>query len=141
MPMKKDLEYYLSLPYRIEVVPIRPEEGGGYMATLPEVGRMAITGDGETPEEAIRDLEKQQRERFAEYLAKGVRIPEPAPREEYSGRLMLRMPKSLHRDLAAQARENAVSLNQFVTYLLGKSIQKPARTKTSEGLKRSASRG
>ena len=139
--MKKDLDYYVSLPYRIEVVPISPEEGGGYMATLPEVGRMAITGDGETPEEAIRDLETQKSERFAEYLKKAIPIPEPVPAEEYSGRLMLRMPKSLHRDLAAQARENAVSLNQFVTYLLGRSIQKPGRTKTSAGLKRAASRG
>ena len=138
--MKKDLDYFLNLPYRIEVVPISPEEGGGYMATLPEVGRMAITGDGETPEEAFRDLETQKSERFADYLKKGIPIPEPVPGEEYSGRLMLRMPKSLHRDLAAQARENAVSLNQFVTYLLGRSIQKPARTKISAGLKRAASR-
>ena len=139
--MKKDLDYYLSLPYRIEVVPIPPEEGGGYMATLPEIGRMAITGDGETPEEAIRDLEKQQRERFAEYLEKGVRIPESAPREQYSGRLMLRMPKNLHRDLAAQARENAVSLNQFVTYLLGRGLQTRPKVKKRASVRRAASRG
>jgi hypothetical protein len=30
--MKKDLEYFLSLPYQIEVKPIAEEEGGGLCA-------------------------------------------------------------------------------------------------------------
>jgi len=55
--MKKDLDYYLGLSYKIEVIPILPADGGGYEANLPEVGRLAIVGDGETPAEAIADLE------------------------------------------------------------------------------------
>ena len=75
--MGKDLDYYMSLPYVIEVVPIPDAEGGGYTAQLPQVGRFAIVGDGETPEEAIADLENNKRLRFAAYLKKGVEIPEP----------------------------------------------------------------
>jgi predicted HicB family RNase H-like nuclease len=32
----------------------------------------------------------------------------------YSGKVNLRMPKSLHRDLARRAEEEGVSLNQFL---------------------------
>ena len=30
--MEKNLEYYLNLPYRVEVRPISDEEGGGFIA-------------------------------------------------------------------------------------------------------------
>jgi antitoxin HicB len=117
--VKKDLEYYMKLPYTIEVVPIPESQGGGFTARLPQVGRLAITGDGETPEEAIGSLEEAKQERFAEYLEKGIAIPEPEPeKEEYSGRFVVRMTGVLHRQLAGAAKREQVSLNQFVNYLL-----------------------
>jgi len=122
--MKKDIDYYMGLPYTIEVVSIPDDEGGGFTARLPEVGRFAITGDGETPKEAIDNLRKVQRERFEEYLEKGLEIPEPqAEKEEYSGRFVVRLPKILHRQLAQEAKENGISLNQYVIYLLSYNFQ------------------
>ena len=56
--MEKNLEYYLNLPYKIEVTPILDSLGGGFSASLPEVGRRAVVGDGETIDEAIKNLEK-----------------------------------------------------------------------------------
>jgi len=41
-------------------------------------------------------------------------------RREYSGKLMLRIPKELHRALAEAAKENGVSLNQYALYKLSK---------------------
>ena len=40
----------------------------------------------------------------------------------YSGRLLLRMPKSLHADLARLAEERDVSLNQLITSVLGEAV-------------------
>jgi len=77
--VKKDLDYYMSLPYAIEVVPIPDSQGGGYTAQLPQLGRFAFVGDGETIEEAISDLEYFKRERFVAYLKDGIEIPEPKP--------------------------------------------------------------
>lgn len=82
--MKKDLDYYLSLPYTIEITPIVKEHGGGFMATLPQIGRYAIVGDGETIDEALINLDISKRERFAEYIAARVEIPEPGV-EIYKG--------------------------------------------------------
>jgi len=117
--MKKDLEYYLKLPYVIEVVPIPEAQGGGFKASLPQIGRFAVIGDGETPEEAIADLELSKKERFTWYLERGVRIPEPEEEiEEFSGKFVVRLPRTLHRQLASGAKQNNVSLNQYVNYLL-----------------------
>jgi predicted HicB family RNase H-like nuclease len=45
------------------------------------------------------------------------RLPEPevrSSREEYSGKFVVRVPKSLHAALAAEAESEGVSLNQLV---------------------------
>lgn len=131
--MGKDLEYYLKLPYMIEVVPLSESEGGGYIARLPEIGRFAITGDGDTPEEAIKCLETAKRERFSEYLRKGIQIPEPKKeKEDYSGRFVVRLPRLLHRQLAEAAKENNTSLNQYVTYLLASQFHLTKKNKQFE---------
>jgi len=75
--MKKDIEYYMNLPYKIEIEPIEENEGGGFVACIPQLGRYAICGDGMTREEAIDQMRIIQRERFEEYLKKGLSIPEP----------------------------------------------------------------
>lgn len=124
--MKKDINYYMLLPYKIEVIPIPENEGGGYMARLPQFGKLGIVGDGETKAEALADLEENQKDRFEQFLEEGLSIPEPEPeadRQDYSGRFVLRVPKFLHRELAQSARKNSVSLNQYVCALLAMNFQ------------------
>jgi antitoxin HicB len=123
--MKKDLEYYMACPYRIEIEPIPPTKGGGYAASVPELGRFAVCADGETIEKAVTNLEAIKRERLADYLDKGLAIPEPKAEEEpeYSGHFVVRIPKVLHRNLALSARKNGVSLNQYVSTMLASGLQ------------------
>ena len=59
----------------------------------------------------------------AEAMDDGIELPlEDVKRsiEEYSGRLVLRIPKELHRNLADDAKRNGVSLNQYMIYKLAK---------------------
>ncbi|MFH1983940.1 MAG: toxin-antitoxin system HicB family antitoxin [Pseudomonadota bacterium] len=122
--MNRDLEFYMNLPYTIELVPIPESEGGGFTAQLPEVGRLSIVADGETPEEALSSLDHIKRERFSHYIEKGLSIPLPAETlDEFSGRFVLRVPKELHRKLVDGAKKNGASLNQYVNYLLTSNIQ------------------
>jgi len=74
--MRKNLAYYLGLPYRVEVQPISPKKGGGYLARLPQFGALGVVGDGETPEEARQDLQRNMKQRFCQYLEEGLTIPE-----------------------------------------------------------------
>jgi len=123
--MKKNLNYYISLPYKIEIEPIPEKEGGGYVARLPQFGKSGIIGDGETAEAALSDLQKNQKLRFESYLKEGLDIPEPeAHREEFSGRFVVRIPRFLHRELVVSAKQNDVSLNQYVTTLLSMNFKK-----------------
>lgn len=55
-----------------------------------------------------------------EYMKLPYRIPEPDDLEKYSGQFKLRLPKSLHRQLAEHSRREGVSMNQYCVYLLTK---------------------
>jgi predicted HicB family RNase H-like nuclease len=133
--MKKDLKYYLALLYKIEIVPILEDEGGGYMARLPQFGTLGIVGDGDTIEEALADLEENKKDRFQQYLEEGIEIPEPEKEsDDYSGRFVVRLPKYLHRELTQFAQKNAVSLNQYVCTLLAKNFQSDRLAATLTGM-------
>jgi len=119
--MSKQLEYYASLDYPVMIRAIPIDQGGGYVATIPSLGSQAFVGDGETPQEAYKNLQAAKREIFEEYLHEGLPIPEPPSEHElgeYSGKFVIRMPRELHARLAHAALENDVSLNQYAVYAL-----------------------
>jgi len=119
--MERNLDYYMSLDYPVEIRRIDEELGGGYVASIASLGSQAFVGDGETPQEAYENLQAAKREIFAEYLEQGISIPEPVREpdyEDYSGKLMIRIPRELHAKLAAAAKRNDTSLNQFILYAL-----------------------
>lgn len=121
----KDLAYYLSLPYAVEILPIHEEEGGGYNACIPRLGRYSAVGDGDTPEAAYADLRAALPSLVTTWLTQGVTVPEPgeaAPESAYSGKLALRVPKSLHARVAARARREGVSINQFIATTLAQEV-------------------
>ena len=49
-----------------------------------------------------------------------VSLEEYKAQREYSGRILLRIPKELHKQLVEAAKENGVSLNQYALYKLAK---------------------
>jgi antitoxin HicB len=115
---KKDFDYYVSLPYKVVIYP-SPE--GGYVVEIPELPGCLSQGD--TVEEAMAMIEDAKRGWIDIALADGVEIPEPSDDEEaYSGKFVVRVPKSLHRDLVKKAKDENVSLNQLTTYLLSSGV-------------------
>jgi len=88
---KKGLDYYLKLRYAIQIMPIPEEEGGGYSACIPELGKWAFVGDGDTIEEALRNLEEVKRDYFEDYLKKGIEIPKPKGELKTNWKLLYRL--------------------------------------------------
>lgn len=78
-----------------------------------------VTEYGETYEEAY-NLALDTIETAAEaYAEKGRLFPKAVvPAEEYSGRVTLRLPRSLHRALAEASETEGVSLNQHLVNVL-----------------------
>lgn len=116
--MTKDVEYYMGLSYRVEVIEDKDE--GGYALHCPELPGCITCAD--TIEEGIQMIEDAKRCWFTACLEDGVPIPEPSRLEDYSGQFKLRLPKSLHKLLAQRSSEEGVSMNQYCVYLLSKGL-------------------
>ena len=116
--MNKNLDYYMGLNYRIEVVKDKNNEG--YALRCPEL-RGCITC-AETLEKGFDMIEDAKKEWFQACIEDDIPIPEPSNLEEYSGQFKLRLPKSLHKALAERSRQEGISMNQYCLYLLSNSI-------------------
>lgn len=108
--------------YRMVLYPIEVEQGLEWAAEYPDIP--GCFGGGDSPEEAIADA----RDNLAFYLQtlayEGKKIPEPTnPYDcEYSGKLTLRLSKSLHKRAACFAEEEGVSLNSLIVEALTEHI-------------------
>ena len=107
---------YMKLDYAFVVLPFSEDDFSGYRAFLIDIP--AVESIGATPEEALRDLNDVKKEWFAYALAKSITIPEPNTAFQaamtYSGRVTLRMPKTLHRQVSERATLDGVSLNAYL---------------------------
>ena len=115
--MEKDLSYYMNLKYKIEI--IEDTEEGGYALRHPELNGCITCA--ETIEEGLKNLEDAKKAWIQACIEDGVEIPEPDD-NNFSGQLRLRMPKSLHRELSMNADKEGISMNQYIIYLLSKSV-------------------
>ncbi|MBI2832521.1 MAG: type II toxin-antitoxin system HicB family antitoxin [Chloroflexi bacterium] len=71
---RKERDYYSSLPYNIIVEQWDDGEGPYWVARVVELPHCLI--HGETPEEAIREIEEVKREWIKSNLERGLEIPE-----------------------------------------------------------------
>jgi antitoxin HicB len=77
---------------------------------------------GTTPDEAVEQVADAVAAALEAAEREGKDIPEPKTTQSHSGRLLLRMPQSLHAELARAAERERVSLNQFITDALSGSL-------------------
>ncbi len=109
----KPLSFYLKLNYPITFY---PDDDGGFTVAVKDLPGCITQGD--TAEEAF-EMIAEARELWLEVAHEyGDPIPMPSTEVEYSGKTMLRMPKYLHARLAESAKEEGVSLNQYLVALL-----------------------
>lgn len=117
MQNQKDINYYLELPYTFQVKRVEDDGQVYFWASVKELDGCHTSGV--TWEEAYTDLLEVFRTHLEIKLEHGDPIPEP-DEDEYSGKFNLRVPKSLHRELALRAAEENVSLNQYCLYKLSR---------------------
>ena len=122
--MTRTLEEYLKLPYHIEAIYDNDEENPGWAARVVELPGCITQGD--TFQELGEMIEDAMRGWIGVALEDGIPIPEPKPDEDYSGKFVVRVPRSLHRQLAEAAEREGVSLNQFINVALGVAVGRAA---------------
>ena len=82
-----DLDYYMSLPYRVEIIRDADEEG--YVAFIPELKGCITTGI--TEEDALENLKDAKVAWLSSALEDGDPIPEPDVVKNNSGRAYRRI--------------------------------------------------
>lgn len=112
----KNIQY----PYLIK--PLTLEDGGGFVIEFPDL--LGCTSDGETEAEAIANGKDAVREWIATCKKLGRKIPAPNQAFDYSGKVLLRLPKYLHKKLANRAEFEGVSLNSLAQTFIAEGIGK-----------------
>lgn len=107
MPLEPELPYPVTLVH---------EEDGQWAATIDALP--GCTARGTSPDEAVQGVAETMTAWVASARREGKDIPEPKTAQSHSGRLLLRMPQTLHAELARIAEREKVSLNQFITDVL-----------------------
>jgi antitoxin HicB len=112
LPETKDLEHYLALNYPMEIV----EDDGRFVVSIPDLPGCISYGD--TAEEALNNIKSTKHLWLKGAVDSGQAIAEPATVDDFSGKFVLRIPRSLHQALDREARQQGVSLNMYISHLL-----------------------
>ncbi len=92
------------------------DEDESFVATCAEFPGLSGIGDSEA--EALAELGTALEAVAEVYAEEGRPLPEPKTPPGYSGQFRLRLPKSLHAQLAEAAALEGVSLNTMIVTLL-----------------------
>lgn len=118
---EKSVEYYLDLPYTIELVNDTSDPGNPvWFAAVREL-RGCMT-EADSFDEAVRQIRDAMQVWITDAIESGDEVPEPKDEAAFSGKFSVRLPKSLHRDLVHRAEREGVSLNQYITSALSRAV-------------------
>lgn len=112
--------------YSHVVSPINSADGGGFMFTIPDIP--GVVADGETELEAIADGREAFIATVSAIVDMGQKVPAPAfTIEDFtpasaSGKVLARLPRSMHMQLTARAKTEGVSLNSLVLAFIAEGL-------------------
>lgn len=113
-----EVKDYMELPYNYIIQPVNDESGKYYYARVLELD--GCQSDGDTFDEAYENLREAMQGYIETKIANGFDVPVPQSTQDYSGKFVVRIPKSLHQALTIEAEQEGVSLNQYALYKLSK---------------------
>jgi antitoxin HicB len=125
------LERYVGLPYHLSVVREGDEKEQPWTASVEELP--GCTSRGKTADEAVSGVQEAMLAWIRVALEEGREIPEPRSTASHSGRLLLRMPRTLHGELTRAAERESVSLNQFINDTLASAVAWRSRSPSAQG--------
>lgn len=127
LPPKRDGEADpREVPYPVTLVRDEGDEAE-WVATVDALP--GCSARGSSPDEALERVATAVAGWVETARQEGKEVPEPKTAQSHSGRLLLRMPQTLHAELARAAERERVSLNQFITDALAGSLGWRARTR------------
>lgn len=100
--------------YRIELFEIETESGVEWVAEYPDL--KGCVGGGVTPEEALSEAEENKIIYLSMLTELGKPVPKPTEKKKTSasGKLSLRLSKSMHEEIVTKSDKEGVSINQYI---------------------------
>ena len=117
---------YTFESYSHVVSPIDLADGGGFMFTMPDIP--GVVADGSTELDAIADGREAFIATVSAMVDMGQELPAPAFSVEdltpasASGKVLARLPRSMHMQLTARAKTEGVSLNSLVLAFIAEGL-------------------
>ncbi len=121
--------------YQLRIYQYPNGESFDWVAEYPDLP--GCTGVGDTIEQAIEDAKTNKTlwMEAAKSIGKEIPLPSTSYSDVYSGKFNLRIPISLHRELALRAEMENVSLNMLCSTYLAEGLNKNKFVKTCESVK------
>jgi predicted RNase H-like HicB family nuclease len=94
------------------------KEDRGWIAVAPELP--GCSAFGKTSEKALKELEVAMELWLETARSKKWSVPESIAAKKPAGKILLRLPRELHRDYLSLATREGVSLNQYMLYVLAR---------------------
>lgn len=111
-----EVKDYIKLPYTRLVQEMNDESEHYFYGRILELDGCQSTGD--TLEELYESLNEAMEGYIEIKLENNLPVPTPESAEKYSGKFVVRLPKSLHQRLVIEADKEGISLNQLALYKL-----------------------
>lgn len=96
------------------------DEDEAFIALCPEFP--GLSAFGESAAEALEQVQVAVELAVETHRAEGWALPEPQAISQYSGQFRLRLPRSLHAELAARAEAEGVSLNALAVAYIARGL-------------------
>ena len=108
--------------YAVIVYQIETSDGTQWCAEFPDL--KGCVGGGDTAEEAVTEAYDNLKFHLEGLKEMGINIPDPEYKygDDYSGKLMVRMSKNLHKKLADCAKEQNVSQNALIVEAIAEKV-------------------
>jgi len=116
------------------VSPIDAADGGGFLFTMPDIP--GVMADGATGLDAIRDGREAFAATASAMVDMGQEVPAPAFNADdftpasASGKVLARLPRSMHLQLTARAKTEGVSLNSLVLAFIAEGLGRRGSART-----------
>ncbi len=106
--------------YPIVLAPATNGDGPGWIASVEELP--GCEAHGSTPESAAAGMGDAVERWVREARAAGREVPPPGAAAAHSGKLLVRMPRSLHAELVRASEREGTSLNAYIVAALSASV-------------------
>lgn len=123
MKNKKDINYYLNLPWTYTIETERDDANKTiYIVSVNELPR--VRTDAFTIQEAMELIKDAMKLAFELYIEQGAEIPEPIDEALYKGNIAYRTSSRRHFMVAREAQKKNISLSKALDELVDKALNK-----------------